>query len=177
MIGLLLLSTLGAFGWTASRRLQRRAQDRRRRDAMADALVDVADLLAVVLGAGASIPFAIRWLAERGPTPTRHGFAEVLTRIDSGQPVVAALRSIPNELGADYRPLTDSLVVASRDGAPTGLLLLRLGDEARAARRRQQDRQARALPVHMLFPLVLCSLPAVIVGAVVPLLVVAIGRL
>lgn len=177
MIGLALLGGLVGFGWLGLPRLRQRIVDRRRHEAVGDALADVADLLVVVLGAGWSVPGALRWLAEQGPGPTRSGFVEVLERLDSGQSVTVALRSIPDLLGPSYRPLATSLIVAARDGAPTGLLLLRLGDEARAARRRQQERFARSLPVRMLFPLVMCSLPAVVVGAVVPLVIVAIGRL
>jgi tight adherence protein C len=171
LVGLL---AAGGAGWVYRRR---RMDDRRRKEAMADALADIADLLIVLLGAGMSVPAALRWLAERGPVPTRAAIVHVLEGLDSGQSVTASLRSIPILLGPSYQPLVATLVAAVRDGTPTGVLLLRLGDEARAGRRSQQDRLARSLPVRMLLPLVMCSLPAVIVGAVAPLVLVAIGRL
>jgi hypothetical protein len=70
-----------------------------------------------------------------------------------------------------------ALTATIRDGAPTSSLLLRLGDEARAVRRRQNERRARSVPVQMLFPLVCCSLPAVIVGTVLPLVLIGVDRL
>jgi hypothetical protein len=52
-------------------------------------------------------------------------------------------------------------------------LLTRLGAEARSARRIQAEIRARRLPVQLLFPLVVCSLPALLVGAVLPLLLLS----
>ena len=157
--------------WLARRRL------RVRRAEIDDALSEVADLLLVVLGAGASVSQSIEWLAVRGPTAVRPAFEAVIERTESGRSLVSALSELVDDLSPAYWPLVTALTAAVRDGSPTSALLLRLGDEGRAARRRSNERAARALPVQMLFPLVCCSLPAVLVGAVVPLVLVALGRL
>lgn len=166
-----------ALAATAVPRWHRQRLARRRRDATDAVLPDVVDLLIVMLGAGFEMLDAIRWLGERGPAPTSAAFRAVVEASERGQPLTVALRSIADELGPAYRSLAAALVSAVRDGASTSTLLLRLGDEGRTARRRRQDRSARSLPVQLLFPLVCCSLPAVVVGAVVPLALVAIGRL
>jgi len=157
--------------WSARRR------SRARRSAIDDALSEVADLLLVVLGAGASVSQSIEWLADRGPEATRSAFARVTERTENGRSLVSALSELVDDLSPAYWPLVTALIAAVRDGSPTSALLLRLGDEGRAARRRSNERAARALPVQMLFPLVCCSLPAVLVGAVAPLVLVAVGRL
>lgn len=154
-----------------------RREARRRRFEVDDALADVADLLLVVLGAGSSVGQSIEWLAARGPTATKPGFEAVIERAASGRSLVESMSPLVDDLSPAYWPLVSALISAVRDGSPTSVLLLRLGDEARAARRRSNDRAARALPVQMLFPLVCCSLPAVLVGAVLPLMLVALGRL
>lgn len=158
-------------GWSARRRA------RARRSEVDDALSEVADLLLVVLGAGASVSQSIEWLVVRGPEATRSAFEGVIERTDGGSSLVTALSELVDDLSPAYWPLVTALTAAARDGSPMSGLLLRLGDEGRAARRRSNDRAARALPVQMLFPLVCCSLPAVLVGAVAPLVLVALGRL
>ena len=170
LASVVVLTVVGAPRWRAHR-----AAERERRE-VGDALPEVADLLIVVLGAGVEIASAVRWLADRGPPSTSAAFEHVAHRADQGLPLSVALRSLSTELGSGYRPLTTILIAAVRDGVSTADLLLRIGDEARSARRRRQDRQARTLPVHLLFPLVTCSLPAVMIGAVLPLVLVAIGR-
>lgn len=177
MVWLIVLAAVtGAVVWGRPRWLaKRRVRERQR--AVDDALAEVADLLLVVLGAGVGVGQSVGWLAERGPEVVRPAFAGVVERAERGQSLVLALSGLVDELGPGYWPLVSALTAAVRDGAPMSQLLLRLGDEARAGRRRSQERVARALPVQMLFPLVCCSLPAVLVGAVLPLALVALGRL
>ncbi len=177
MIEVLALVVAGVLTIVVVRVLVRRAVVRRRVEDIERSAADVADLLIVVLGSGAGVLEGVRWVAERGPQPTRPAFARVLERCAGGEPLATALRALPDELGGPYRAMAVALTAAVRDGTPTSALLLRLGDEARASRRREVERTARSLPVHLLFPLVLCSLPSVVVGAVLPLVLVAIGRL
>ena len=161
------------FGWTRWSARRRAALRQRELD---DALAEVAELLLVVLGAGVGVAEGVVWLAERGPVVARPVFAGVLEQLDRGERLVVALSGVVDEAGSAYRPLVSALTAAVRDGVPLSSLLLRLGDEARASRRQARERTVRALPVQMLFPLVCCSLPAVVVGAVVPLVLVGLGR-
>lgn len=172
VLGLMLVGS--ALLWP---RWRLRRAEQRHRQAIDDSLADVADLLIVLLGAGSSLAESIRWLAERGPEATRSAFVSAIERTHAGRPLAAAVAGVADDLGTHYRPIVAALIATIRDGAPVSSLLLRLGDEARAVRHRQNERRARSLPVQMLFPLVCCSLPAVIVGAVVPLLLIAVDRL
>ena len=52
-----------------------------------------------------------------------------------------------------------------------------MADEARQHRRRGAEAAARELPVRLSFPLVLCTLPAFVLVAIVPLLVGALSSL
>lgn len=177
VIEIVVLVTAVAGGYIARPRWSARRRARTRRAEIDDALPEVADLLLVVLGAGASVSQSVSWLVERGPIATQPAFEAVVERTENGQSLVFAMSGLVDDLGPAYWPMVTALTAAVRDGAPTSMLLLRLGDEARSARRRSNDRAARALPVQMLFPLVCCSLPAVLVGAVLPLVLVAFGRL
>jgi len=142
-----------------------------------NSLPAVVELIVVVLGAGGSVHDAVRLVAERGPLPVRASFAAALARSDAGVPLASSLAAMSDDLDGTYRALVASLVSTERDGAPISSLILRLGDEARVARRRAVERRSKALPVQLLLPLVCCSLPAVLIGGVLPLVVVAIGRI
>lgn len=173
---LLLAALVGALA-VATRWLRRRRSARLEREAIDAALPDVAELAALILGAGAGVTDTVQWLADRGPLPTRPTFAAAIGRTGAGVTLANALPAVVDQLGPDYRPLVSALISAVRDGVPTASLLLRLGDEARTARRQQQEQRARSLAVHSLFPLVFCSLPALLITTVVPLALVARGRL
>jgi hypothetical protein len=75
------------------------------------------------------------------------------------------------------RPLVALLVAAHRDGAPVVEPLTRLAGDLRADRRRAVEARARQVPVRLLFPLVLCSLPAFVLLAIVPPVVAALTDL
>ncbi len=140
------------------------------------ALPGTLDLLAVVLGAGGTISSGIRMVAQRGENTTSPVFQLLLSSRDAGQSLVAVLHTLPDQLGEPYRPLASALIATERDGAPIASLLVRLAEEAEANRRRASEAKAKALTVQLLFPLVACFLPAVLLGAVLPLVIVAADR-
>ncbi len=156
---------------------QRRAAGRRLDRCVTDALAEVTDLILVTISAGGSIADAVRLVAQRGPVVLQPVFIEALVRAEAGHTLARSITEVGHQLGSAYRPLMAALVATERDGAPIAALVLRLGDEARAARRRMVERRARTLPVRLLLPLACCSLPAVFIGAVLPLALVSLGRI
>jgi tight adherence protein C len=79
--------------------------------------------------------------------------------------------------GPAARPVLAALVASERYGAPLGDALAVLAVEARADRRRRAEEAARRVPVQLLFPLVLCVLPAFVLLTLAPLLAGALGSL
>ncbi len=150
---------------------------RRRRDSIADALPDVIDLILVAVSAGSTITGALELLEDRGPPVIREPFTALLGRLRAGETLSETLRHLADEAGPDYLPLSLVLTQAEREGAQLSSLLQRLADEAGTARRRRIEAAARRLPVQLLLPLICCSLPAVLVGAVAPLVIVSLRRL
>jgi Flp pilus assembly protein TadB len=187
LIGVVAGAGLGALWWplvplvaavvAASRVVVPRRRAGRRRAAVADSLPEVVDVVMVALSAGSTIVGALQLAAIRGPTPARPGLASTLERHHAGEPLAVALRSVADLVHPEFRALALTLAQAERDGAPLAAVLQRLADEAQRARRRRLEAAARRIPVQMLPPLVLCALPAVVVGAVVPLVVVSLRRL
>ena len=147
------------------------------RAAIGAALPEVIDLLAVVFGAGGTAARALETLARQGPVAIRGGVDVGLNQRRAGASLTRSLDAVVVELGDAYRAPIRVLVATERDGAPVATLLERLADEGRVARQQHAEARARRLPVLLLGPLVGCFLPAVVIGTVIPLVMVSIGRL
>jgi Flp pilus assembly protein TadB len=164
-----LVGVLAACGPWAARIVARRRSARRHADRLLDDLPDVVDLFRVAAGGGLTVHHAVRAVADVVDGPVGAALAEVNRRVLLGERLVEALTSL-GQLGAPARPLMSALVSAERDGASLTWPLERAADHARDVRRRRAEERARRVPVQLLFPLVLCVLPAFALLTVVPLL-------
>lgn len=165
-----------AGGAIALRRRRQRSATAHAR-AMEDGLDFTIDLIAVVIGSGGTVRQSLAAVASAGPIAVRPRFEAILRRADDGMLLSDALAVASDELGPVFHPLIGALTTTERDGAPISILLQRLADEADQARRWRAEAMAKQLPVSLLVPLVVCCLPSVVVGAVVPLAVVAVRQL
>lgn len=157
-----------------------RSRTRRRRreqEAIDRSLGFTIDLVAVVIGSGGTIRQAVALVATEGPEPVRPFFASVIDRAIAGHLLVDALAEASIELGSAFHPLLGALATAEVDGAPVGTVLSRLADDIEARDQWRDDASAGRLPVALVPPLVVCLLPAVVVGAIAPLAIVAFGHL
>jgi tight adherence protein C len=158
-------------------RLRRRRDRRRREEAIAAELPDVVDLLTVAVGAGLTVRHALAAVACRGRGPLARELALVTADADAGRPLADALDDLPGRAGEPTRPLAASLAGCVRYGTPIGPTLAALAAEARDTERRRMEQRARRVPVLLLFPLVLCNLPAFALLTVAPLLADALRAL
>ncbi len=156
--------------WVA--RSRRRAGERD----LVEAVPDLVELFRLAIGSGLSVHLAVRALATRLSGPGADALVEVVARTDRGERLADGLEGLARR-GEPLRPLGAALTAAERYGAPLGPALDRAGSEARDVRRRQAEEAARRLPVLLLFPLVLCILPAAALLTVVPLLAASWPRL
>lgn len=163
-------------GWALPGWLRRREQQRRHRDLAAD-LPDVVDLLVLAVGAGGSVHQALSWVAQRTPGPLGAEMAACLAQTGRGRRLADALEDLPSRAGEQVRPLVAALVATDRYGSPLGPGLERLAREVRADRRRAAEEAARKVPVKLLFPLVCCTLPALGLLTVAPLVISALWSL
>ena len=161
--------------WAASV-LRHRSQRVRRERAVRGALPDAVDLFRLAVGAGLSVHQAVDAVAPRAPAPIDATLSEVRRRVGVGVRLGDAL-DVLDDLGDPVLPLAAALRGAARYGTPLGPSLERVGADARVLRRRRAEEEARRLPVQLLFPLVVCVLPAFGLLAVVPLLLASLGSL
>lgn len=132
-------------------------------------LPDLVDLLALAVGAGLSVPAALPVVAPVAPPSLRPDLLDAVASITAGRPSDEAVATLADRWGVAARPLGHALTDHLRYGTPVLPALERVAVEARTRRRRAAETRARKLPVLLLFPLVLCTLPAFGLLTVAPL--------
>jgi tight adherence protein C len=145
--------------------------------AITDQLPDVVDLLALTTAAGLPIAAALSAIGRRPGGPLGAALERAAAHIERGGTIASALGLVVDDAGASVRPLVDALAAHDRYGTPLAPALERVAIESRLRRRRQAEEAARRLPVTLLFPLVLTTLPAFALLTVVPLLAGSFGSL
>jgi tight adherence protein C len=140
-------------------------------------LPEVVDLLVLAVGAGCNVRLALEAVSSRAPPRFATVLCGALDRARAGERLADALVAESRALGEAGRGHVSALVASDRYGTALLPQLERIAVEARADRRRRAEEAARRLPVALLFPLVLCILPAFGLLTLVPLLAGAVGSL
>lgn len=145
----------------------------RRAEASA-AIPGLLDLVSVSVTAGLTPRLALERVPEAVDGPLSEALREARREVVLGDSWRAALRRIATGTGLpELRRLASTLERSERLGAPVSDRLQTLAREVRAERRAAQEERARRAPVTMLFPLVFLILPAFVLAAVVPAVLVA----
>ncbi len=150
---------------------RRRARHRDRVLHIERNLPEVIDLLGLVVGAGRPTVSALADISPRVAEPFRSELLAVAKRTGAGEPFIESVRRLREGLGPSVSSVVYAVTAAEIDGAPLQPALERAADEAHRRRRVRAEEAARRVPVHMLFPLVFCILPAFCLLTVVPLLI------
>ena len=172
-----LLAPVGAAAAWAAGVWRARQRRRAHADLVRRGLPEVVDLFVVAIGAGLTVPLALRAVGPVAPAPFGEAIEGTLAEVDMGLRTADALESFPSRLGEAVRPLSAALMASERYGVPLVASLERLADEVRRERRRHAEAAARRVPVKLLFPLVFCSLPALALLSVAPLIAGALRAL
>ena len=150
-----------------------RRSDVPRPDRVAAELGAMVDVMSVALTSGlsitASLQLALDHLDEASGVGRRLGGLAAFEHLDD------ALEEFGRACGPRARAFAAAVTGSMRTGIPLAPELERLGRELREDRRRRLEGKVRRLPVLLLFPLVLCVLPALGLVAIVPVLVAAFG--
>ena len=134
----------------------------------------IVDVMNVALSSGLSIMASLQLaLAHRDAASPTGRWLAALTA--PHRPLDEALDEFGRACGPRARAFAAAVTGSMRTGIPLAPELERLGRELRDDVRRRLEGRVRRLPVLLLFPLVLCVLPALGLIAIVPVLVAAFG--
>jgi pilus assembly protein TadC len=148
---------------------------RRRTEQARAAVPDLLDLVAVSVGAGLTARLALDRAVAAMPGPLAEHLAPARREVALGSPWRRALRGAADRSGLrELRRLASVLERSERLGSPVAERLRDLAREVRGERRALEEERARRAPVAMLFPLVFLILPAFVLAAVAPAVLVAV---
>jgi tight adherence protein C len=186
MSGLMVILSI-SMGLVGGRRFlawwQRRRRERELMSARTRGLPNAVLLLQVAIAAGLSPRAAI---SAVGDLPVEYGelgvvtrdFALVGQRLELGADLASAILSLDqSQTSTSFIRVLDVLRRAEVDGVALATHLEIVLHDLRRERARALDAAAQRLTVSLLFPLVVCILPAFVVLAVVPLLLGALSSL
>ena len=176
--GWLPIALAGAFGWWIVRPVVvARRIERRRLNNKAAALAHVVDLLTMCIGAGLTLPLALEAVATFCDAELAASLGQAANASRHGLPLGDALDRVVVDIGDEVRPLIAVLTDSERYGVSITEGIIRLGDDVRREVRRRAEERARRVPIRLLIPLVLCTLPAFVLLTLVPLVLGALAHL
>ena len=126
-------------------------------------------LMAVGASSGLTPEQLLRYISEYVPECVRESMNNVIHDLDAGRSLSGALtRWNDNE---HLRVLAHVITESLESGTSSLAALDALSRDASTRVRRQADTALKKLPVTMLFPLVVCILPAFVLLSIVPTLI------
>jgi tight adherence protein C len=140
-----------------------------RQQAIRHTLPDILDTLVVTVEAGLGFEAALAQVVHNGRGPMVGEFARVLHEMQIGRAREEALREMASRTSvAELKGFASAVVQATTLGVPMANVLRQQANEMRIRRRQRAEEQAQKVPVKILFPMVLCLLPALFVVIIGP---------
>src|SRR5438046_601178 len=145
---------------------------RRYRNKLQEALPDTVDLLGIVLGTGLALDQAITRVSEE----MQHIYPELanefyllVMQVRAGQERTVAFQQLVRRTGIeDLKSLAAMIVQSERFGTSLAQALKVYADALRTRRRLRAEAAIAKAGIKMLFPMVLCLLPALFIIILVP---------
>lgn len=132
-------------------------------------LPEIMDTLVVTVEAGLGFEAGLAQVVHNGRGPMVGEFARVLQEMQIGRPRVEALREMAVRTNvAELKAFASAVVQATTLGVPMANVLRQQSEEMRIRRRQRAEELAQKVPVKILFPMILCLLPALFVVVIGP---------
>jgi pilus assembly protein TadC len=129
------------------------------------------ELLATLGEAGIGFDAALERIlaAQEAGRPLAEEFRLFQMEVLAGRPRVASLRGLARRIDvSSFTIFMSAMVQASQVGAGVADVLRRQVEDLRSRRRERALTMAAAMPVKLLFPLIICFLPGIFVAALGP---------
>jgi len=147
-----------------------------RKLAIRRALPDMLDMLTISVEAGLGFDAAIAKLARTTRGPLTEEFSRMLQQIQAGVDRKDAMRFLADRTDVpELNGFLSAMVQAETFGVSVANVLRTQAKEMRLKRRQYAEEQAQKAPVKIVFPLVLCIMPATLIVILGPA-IVDIGR-
>jgi tight adherence protein C len=141
----------------------------RRQARIQRALPDSLDMLTVCMEAGLGFDAALSQVARNTDGPLAAEFARALQEMQIGQARSDSLRAmLARTTVPELRVFVAALVQAGELGIPIAKVLREQAGEMRIRRRQRAEEQAQKVPVKIMFPLITCLFPALMVVVIGP---------
>lgn len=146
-----------------SRRIASRQQKIRR------SLPNALDLITICVEAGYGLDAALAKVSEKTNGPLADELEHALLQVNLGKPRSEALRDVARRTKVpDLQAFIATVIQAEQMGVSIASILRVQSDSMRVKRRQLAEEEAMKAPVKMLFPLVICILPAMLVVVLGP---------
>jgi tight adherence protein C len=141
----------------------------RRQARIQRALPDSLDMLTVCMEAGLGFDAALAQVARNTAGPLPAEFTRALQEMQIGQARADALRAMLSRTTVpELRVFVAALVQAGELGIPIAQVLREQAGEMRIRRRQRAEEHAQKVPVKIMFPLITCLFPALMVVVIGP---------
>ncbi|HWC69925.1 MAG TPA: type II secretion system F family protein [Actinomycetota bacterium] len=167
-IAVVAVSLLGFVGFVIPDTLLNRKVQERQREVL-KTLSDTLDLLTISVEAGLSLNAAIAQVVQNVPGVLSAEFARMLQEIQLGVPRSEAFRHLADRTDVEeLNGFALAMIQADVFGVSIASVLRTQAQQLRIKRRQAAEGKAQQTPVKIVFPLVLCILPALFVVIVGP---------
>lgn len=132
-------------------------------------LANALDMLTVCVEAGQGFDAALLQVARSAEGPVAGEFARVLSEIQIGKSRGDAFSSLGRRTSvAEVKTFITALVQADRLGLPIAGVLREQSVQMRLVRRQLAEEKAQKVPVQILFPMLFCIFPALMIVVIGP---------
>lgn len=140
-----------------------------RADVIDRELPNLIDQVVVTLEAGVGYSSSLQMAARRMPGPLGEEMRLALQEQRMGVALTESLAHLRDRVDSpNIRSFARAVTQGERLGVPIGQVMRDLSIDMRKRRRRAAEEAARKAPVKILFPLVLCILPSLLIVMLVP---------
>jgi tight adherence protein C len=168
LIRVVVVGLLAFVGFVAPDSLLNRRVEERQREILRT-LSDTLDLLTISVEAGLSLNAAIAQVVQNVPGVLSAEFARMLQEIQLGVPRADAFRNLAERTDVEeLNAFALAMIQADVFGVSIASVLRTQAQQLRIKRRQRAEAKAQQTPVKIVFPLILCILPALFVVIVGP---------